>query len=262
MKIATFINYCSTDYMFLKPCIQSVKSFSSEIIVAYCNRFFNGDPENWDIIAKSIEENPDAKFMQFEFSAGKYKEDGCWQNRARAEAWLGLKDKDVDYFLIIDVDEIADPKFEAFLELLHNNEDFKSYDSFRILGYWYFMDIKYRAQQLEPCAVLIRNKSDINFDFFEKSPGERLGLLHGKFANNACLRDSEGRVIPLFHHYSWVRTRQQMLQKVKGWGHSGERDWAGLINNFFDTVNFDGTQKDFVHGYDFDTVEPLEVFKA
>ena len=54
------------------------------------------------------------------------------------------------------------------------------------------------------------------------------------------------------HHYSWVRTQQEMLAKVGGWGHKHDKDWATLINEEF-SREFNGT--DFVHGYTYVNVE-------
>jgi hypothetical protein len=54
--------------------------------------------------------------------------------------------------------------------------------------------------------------------------------------------------LPLFHHFSWVRTEQEMLKKVKSWGHKKDRNWEQLVINEF-SKPFQGT--DFVHGYSF-----------
>jgi hypothetical protein len=56
---------------------------------------------------------------------------------------------------------------------------------------------------------------------------------------------------PLFHHYSWVRSQDEMLKKVRTWGHRNERDWEALVKEEF-SRDFSG--KDFVHGYSFETV--------
>ena len=58
----------------------------------------------------------------------------------------------------------------------------------------------------------------------------------------------------MFHHYSWVRTEEEMLRKVQSWGHRGDREWVSLVKKEF-SAPFQGT--DFVHGYQFQTVEPL-----
>ena len=57
---------------------------------------------------------------------------------------------------------------------------------------------------------------------------------------------------PVIHHFSWVRTKDEMLQKVNSWGHRFDRDWGKLVEEEF-TRPFNGT--DFVHGYNYDVVK-------
>jgi hypothetical protein len=56
----------------------------------------------------------------------------------------------------------------------------------------------------------------------------------------------------MIHHYSWVRTKEEMLRKVKSWTHSGDRDWVSQVEKEF-AHEFNGT--DFVHGYEYNIVE-------
>lgn len=58
----------------------------------------------------------------------------------------------------------------------------------------------------------------------------------------------------MFHHYSWVRTQDEMLKKVRAWGHKGDRNWVQLVNEEF-TGPFRGT--DFIHGYTYKSVKPF-----
>jgi len=64
--------------------------------------------------------------------------------------------------------------------------------------------------------------------------------------------DSNGA--PLFHHYSWVRTKEEMIKKVSAWGHKNDRDWVSLVGEEF-AAPFRGT--DFIHGYKYQTVKPV-----
>jgi len=57
-----------------------------------------------------------------------------------------------------------------------------------------------------------------------------------------------------FHHYSWARTKEQMLTKVKNWGHRKQRNWQELVENEF-SHEFNG--KDFIHGYNYSRVPNL-----
>lgn len=54
------------------------------------------------------------------------------------------------------------------------------------------------------------------------------------------------------NHFSWVRSKQEMLLKVKNWGHNNDRDWLSLIEEEF-SRDFNGI--DFVHGYSYTLVD-------
>ena len=56
----------------------------------------------------------------------------------------------------------------------------------------------------------------------------------------------------MMHHFSWVRTKEEMLTKVKNWGHASDKDWIVGIEEEF-SRDFNGT--DFVHGYSYNIVE-------
>ena len=58
--------------------------------------------------------------------------------------------------------------------------------------------------------------------------------------------------LPMLHHYSWVRTKEQMLKKVRTWWHNKDRNWEKSVEEEFSRP-FSG--KDFVHGYEYKTVE-------
>jgi hypothetical protein len=60
--------------------------------------------------------------------------------------------------------------------------------------------------------------------------------------------------LPMLHHFSWVRTKEEMFKKVKNWGHYRDRDWISCIEEEF-TRPFNG--KDFVHGYEYNTVDNI-----
>ena len=61
---------------------------------------------------------------------------------------------------------------------------------------------------------------------------------------------------PMFHHYSWVRTREEMLKKVKSWAHHKDRDWTSLVEKEFERKFNSQTDTCFVHNYKYVEVEP------
>ena len=62
--------------------------------------------------------------------------------------------------------------------------------------------------------------------------------------------DKDGN--PMIHHYSWVRTKDEMIQKVKSWGHNIDKDWISLIEEEFSRP-FNG--KCFVNDMEFEVLD-------
>jgi hypothetical protein len=258
-KISTLINYCTNDYKFIGACIRSVQEISEEVVVSYCSHFLNGDPEDRELIEKTIAENPQAKFVEFPYSPHRYSKTTFWHNRGRAEAYQALENKNVDWLLVLDADEVADPIFnETVSSLLENSK----YDAMRILSYWYYRDLCWQAQQHEDSALLLRNGPHVDFGFFLNCPSERLSLMKNKAAHGFHI-NWLGTKYPLFHHYSWARTKEEMHRKIKGWAHLGDkgRDWPGMIEKEF-SREFDENCRDYVHGYTYKKVEPVPYFKS
>src|SRR3990172_13100448 len=63
-------------------------------------------------------------------------------------------------------------------------------------------------------------------------PAER----QGSYASITGPKKDQARghdLLPLFHHYSWVRTEEECHQKAATWAHRGEFDWPELIRQTF-----------------------------
>ena len=52
----------------------------------------------------------------------------------------------------------------------------------------------------------------------------------------------------IFHHYSWVRTKSELLLKTKSWAHKNDKNWNELIEIEFLT-DFSGT--DPINNYNY-----------
>mgnify|MGYP001609007532 CR=1 FL=1 len=248
-RISTVINYCSNDYPFIKECINHALPFSEQIVVSMSTHFFDGVEENEDILKQTVTENLNASFITFPYIEDATKCAGDWHNMTRAVGWKILKTKS-DYILFLDSDEIVDTeKFSSWLE----NFDITSFDSYRFLGHWYFRNTCYQATQLEEVSVMIKN-SLCSFESLKNCLGERLGLV--RYPNTKISRSAVDTLHqPMFHHYSWAKTKEQMIRKVKSWGHKSDRAWVSLIEKEFQR-DFDENCHDFVHNYFYRKVEP------
>ena len=250
MTISTVISYCSNDKDFINACISHAKPFSKQISVCACTNFFDGQKEDSENLMKVVEANQPLLFTIFPFYQrfqGDRENYGQWHNRMRAHGWQSLTEP-TDWVLFLDADEIVDT--DKFIHWLANF-NVNASSAYRFLGYWYFRDTCWQANQTEEVSVMTRwNKC--NWNYLDCCPGERFGLLDAQSQRNVADILNQ----PMFHHYSWARTKEGMLRKVKSWGHSGNKPWNELIEKEFKR-EFNETCKDFVHNYTFKKVGPF-----
>jgi len=235
--ITTVISYCNNDLKFIEENIQQVKKFSQDIIVCYCKYSFNGEPEDESIIQKMTEIASDCTITEIEYYPEKTPK--YHHNLMR---WKGTESAKNDFILFLDADEIIDG--ELFSEYL-NCSDWKNYDVISYKCYWYFREKRFQAKKTEEAAVLC--KKDIcnyNYIFSEAERWEFLNRMDSLKiqSNETC----SGKII--CHHYSWVRTKEEMIKKVKSWGHRQEKDWIALIEEEF---SHEFNMQDFVHNYQY-----------
>lgn len=239
MKISTIISYCSLDRRFIEPLLKQVRLFSDDIIVVYYDKLMNSTPENTEEISSLLQ-----PFGVNELCLS-YTADNTpryFHNLARWQATELAKHQHIMY---LDADEIP----EGYLfKLIADSDVLADHDAVDFECNWYFRSATNQAIQTEQCGLLI-NKNIIN----EKSmftEHERWIYRHNPYLRYLALMPGPNG--PLMHHYSWVRTREEMITKVSGWGHKNDRDWLSLIEKEF-SHDFDGT--DFVHGYSYRQVE-------
>jgi len=238
MKIATIINYCTNDHRFINTCISQARLFSEQVIVPISSHFYNGQLENQELLEKTYS-NKNVDFINYTWNSSKPSR--YWHNYSRMIGYQNIK-SDIDWVLYLDADEIVEyDEFSKFISSGHIN----THDSFDLLCYWYFRDATYRATSFESAGTLVRRElGNINPD----SNSERGQLLRGRYWQHASINN-----VPIIHHYSWVRTKEEMLSKVKSWGHNQDNiDWVSLVEHEF-SHPFNRT--DFVHHYGYDIVE-------
>lgn len=245
-QICTIVNFCSNDYRFLHTCLKEVSAFSSQVLVPWSDHFFDGRPENLELVQKAIDENPGAEFVFLPYDGALGKPAQHWVTLARWTAFQKVA-ADADYVLFLDADEVVEgQRFRKFLA----NFPVKKFNVLKLANYYYFRESRFQAVQLEDSATLVRKSlvtETMVMDFEDRNkaweiipePKQRM-VFH-----------ADGR--PMIHHFSWVRTKAEMLRKVESWGHSHERNWVGLVEAEF-SAEFSG--KDFVHGYQYQIVEP------
>lgn len=252
--IATIVNFCSNESRFIGATLEQAQLFSKQVIVPVCDHFFDGTQENREILEKVYQAFPKCLFVEYPFF-----HDGIprklWKKIDPAHFWHSLSrlvgysflDDDIDTVLFIDADEVPDGK--RFLSWL-DSSDYRHHTALKMANYWYFRDPGNQADRLEDTIVLAQRRAlSLEILLHQNERDAIYNLLPGP--KRRLVTDCEGT--PMFHHYSWVRTQEEMLKKVRSWGHKFDRDWVSLVNEEF-LEPFKGT--DFVHGYSYKFVKP------
>lgn len=245
IRIGTVISYCTLDYKFINECVDAVKSFSKQIIISVADHFFDGTPEDRNLLTTLRSELDDVKIIEYAWHKNDPK---YWHNMARWHGYQNLNSQ-INYVLFLDADEIIDTiLFNNFIQM---NNLFSQFDAFTFYCYWYFREAKFRAKTLERAGLLVKKDIVNRHNMFTFA--ERDGIFYST-QRAAIVNGNDG--IPIVHHYSWVRTKEEMLRKVKCWAHKDDADWGRLIEEEF-SHEFNGT--DFLpgHHYQYDTIEPV-----
>lgn len=244
-KITTIINYCTNDYMFLKPCIDAAKKVSHKVLVPYCTKFHDGTDQDTNLLAKSVNENCGVDFIEFDYNP---QQSSRWHCNISRKLGIQLAPEDTDYFMFLDTDEIIVPEqFNAWWE----SEQNKLLVSYKLANYFYFRDFKYQCKDWQDSIALVQ-KGPFTEDPYIMHEHERSGVFdyvpYHQRARNVTYNGN-----PFIHHYSWVRSKEAMLKKVSCWSHNKDQDWTSLVHKEF-SGPFTG--KDSIFGFEYNTVEP------
>lgn len=223
-KISVVINYCTNEHYFLDACIQQCSIISEDIVVSYGSRLYDGSPENFTLINESKKKHNGAKFVQYEVDThiDLSKQMGVdkrptayWHNLARWQGFRELRNK--AWVLFIDVDEIPDGK--NFLEWVKKT-NLDQNTVYKIANYWYYKYVNFQSIFWEDSAILLNTINCTEENFFGDS--ERNFMLTSAKSQNVCRFITNADSLPLIHHYSWVRTKEQLIHKLQNWGHKDD----------------------------------------
>ncbi len=234
--IGTVISYCTNDFRFIGKCIEEAKKFSNQIVIAVCDHFFDGTPENRHLLGYTYAQHPDCQFIEFAYLPDRlYRQyhplspdDPDWAIFWAATArYVGLQylDPATEYLLFLDSDEIVEG--DEFLKWFNSSEVL---DAQRLASYLYALRPTFKAKKIVSAPLFIKKETLIPFALFNVL--ERLGvyLNHPGPKKEASL-GVDGK--PFVHHYSWVRTKEECLWKTRTWGHRNDADWPLLIEEAF-----------------------------
>ena len=232
----SIISYCTNDFRFIGKCIEEAKKFSQNIFIPVCDHFFDGTPENRELLEATYRLHPECKFIEFPYLPDKLYSPyhsiepdhsdwpAFWAATAR---YIGLHYADGEYLFFLDSDEIVEG--EKMGQWLDSGEYLK-YDAMRLGAYLYALRPTNRATKAVNLPLLAKKSTLAPLTLLNGL--ERIGayLSHpGPKRENIVGLDGK----PMVHHYSWVRTKEECLQKTRTWSHRGEEDWAEVIEEAF-----------------------------
>jgi hypothetical protein len=246
--ISAIISYCTNDIIFLEPQLKQATKFSDEIIIPICRNLFNGEEEDKKLLDKTFDickSYENVHIIMYDWQG--LKDHNCFYNNLSRK--IGTDKAKNDWLFFLDVDEIVGNEFSNWFSGRKNLDH-----SWWFSCYWYFREPTYQAICNEGCGLLIRKKY-CDWNLYSKLERQQL---FQKLYNEYKLTVSGIKEVfnrdgnKLLHHYSWVRSHENMLKKVINWSHKDDKKWVDLVNEEFSRP-FNGT--DFVFGYSYNRVE-------
>lgn len=243
-SIAVVITYCTNDFRFISKCIEETKVFSKEIVIPVCDHFFNGEEENRLLLDATYRAHPDCQFIEFSYLPdriySKYHsikpENKDWAAYwAATTRYVGLQyvSPEIETVLFLDSDEILEGK--RFLEWFESGKD-QEYEVMRFGSYYYAIKPNLQSELFVNLPMIVKKKCFNSLTLFNGL--ERIGAYqsHTGPKREYVLGLDEK---PFVHHYSWVRTKEEALQKGRTWSHKNDEDWSSLIEDVFQMKKLD-----------------------
>jgi hypothetical protein len=236
----------SDDLHFLRAGLVQIAPIFKDIVISIGTKLWNGEPDDDKAIDAFIKETTDlytnVRFVRYnvpgdamKIFSGQVSPEMYWEGHARWVAYESMA-TNIRYVMFLDSDEIVDgAAFQSWLD----TGVYKTYSAMKLRNYWYWRSPTLRAvDYYEDSVVFIKNHFFNPMYLFSN-----LGR-HAIFENctGVTARDVPGNDnTPMVHHYSWVRTKDQMMRKVNAWGHRSDRqDWPRLVEEEFSRP-FNGT---------------------
>jgi hypothetical protein len=227
---------------------------AAPVVVVYSDHLSDGTPEDLGYVStlqRELAGAPGAAalvWVPVHWHAGRTLH--FWMRYLR---WAGLPfvPLSTDYVLWIDADEVLD--VERFVAWWGSPLGLPASGAgaCKLANYVYFREPRFQSIELEDSVVVSRRAHALHSDAFFEDPHKSREAFFDDVPGGGPrgVRALDGE--PLVHHFSWARSKEVMLKKVRAWGHSAERDWVALVEAEF-THEFTGT--DFVHGHKYRTL--------
>jgi hypothetical protein len=248
-KVNALIPITVNDFRFLPILMKQLDFICGKVVFIYSDYLFNQKEQDKQKLQKIFELpkklglTSTFEFVKYEidfnvneFFVSEYKNSPkrYWINKARMDGFDYI-DKNAKWVLLIDSDEIPDScEFLKWADTI-NWDDIESKDIFTLNfdNYVYFWKNCFVKYETENSIVLLNEKVFRNRKKYEPlflNEFERT-VFYRFIPENYCKMNIKFNNKCLFHHYSWVRTLEEMKSKVLNWGHSDDHLFVELNYN-------------------------------
>jgi hypothetical protein len=251
------INYCSNEKMFLDSVLTECNKFSNDIVVSFGSHLYDGTPENKEEIDQYKTKYRNVKFVEYDVDVSMpnnlrmgvdKRPTAYFHNLGRWTAYKALKQK--DWVFVIDCDEIPEGDLMKEWWDIYGNRLNKDV-CLKFACHWYFKSVENQAIQIEDSILLIHyDKFNENTVFGDM---ERDHLI--QMSGCELLRQVMFNKKPIWHHFSFVRSKDGLKHKLKNWGHSNDIFKNVDIDRLVESIFESDVVNDFVHGYSYKRVE-------
>ena len=255
--VSVVVNYSSNEQASIEAVLTQSLKFSKDIVVSYGSHLLDGSPEAMQHIQELSNKYAQVQFRQYavDVNVDLSKQLGVlarptayWHNLAR---WTGVKHlKCRNWVFVLDADEV--PEGDLVRVWLRDAlPSLEVQSCYKIANYWYFKKPTFQATALEDSPLLIHKRLLTENTIF--GDWERNHIVEASQCTlNGNITDFNGNV--LWHHYSWVRSRYDLEHKLSHWAHADDI-FAGVdAKELIDTIFKDDNVNDFVHNYEYVTV--------
>ncbi len=251
--LGAVIPISSIEAAFVEDTIREALRVASPVVVVYADHLSDGTRDDLgyvDALRVSLAAEKGVLWVPVAWFRGPSSR--FWIRYLR---WAGFPFLSTDFVLWLDADEVLDaPRFAAWWRS-RAGLPASGRDAAKLANYVYFRETKYQSEQLEDSVVVTRRSALSGAGsvarFFSNDHREREMFFDG-LSGTRMILSLDGT--PMVHHFSWVRNKALMLQKVKAWGHNSDenpRDWVKEVE-----AEWQGPFKgvDFVNGHTYRTL--------
>lgn len=251
-NLAIIISYCSNDRIFIDAMLRECQKIGAkQVVVSVGDHTYDMEDEDIAHIEDLAARHPWVQFVLYPVyplteiqNPLSNRKGAYWHNMARIHGCQQLS-SEVQWVLFLDADEI--PSAEHFKSWYSHTNQGRHQKVFKFANYYYFRDPVLQATSWEDSIMLVPRAACCYPVLMNDLERDGIPMITGL----ACERNVVhfDTKLPMFHHYSWVRSKEAMLWKVQNWGHKDDTDWESKVEREFEREFNVSTDRDFVHGY-------------